>query len=116
MTPKEIVAKFDNSLEHFEPIDGKPSDTYLTRIREVLAPLLLQIPYEETGSVHNLIVLIRPEAAYTTCYGTALLETTRVGAYDAEIGNNATAVFRACIEAAHKEKRADRATYETAQK
>ena len=70
MTPKEIVVKFSNSLEHFEPIDGHLSDTDLTRIREVVAPLLLQIPYDKTGAVHNLIGLIRPEAAYTMRYGT----------------------------------------------
>ena len=55
MMPEEIVAKFANSLEQFEPINRQPSNTDLTRIREVVAPLLLQIPYDETGAVHNLI-------------------------------------------------------------
>ena len=44
MTPEEIVAKNINVYEKFEPIDGQPSDTDLPQIREVLAPLLLQIP------------------------------------------------------------------------
>ena len=44
MTPEEIVATFANFSGQFEPIDGQPSDTNLTRIREVVAPLLLQIP------------------------------------------------------------------------
>ena len=47
MTPEEIVAKFADALKHFEPIDGQPSDTVLNRIREVLATLLLQIPYKK---------------------------------------------------------------------
>ena len=63
MTPEEIVAKFANSLKQFDPIDRQLSETDLTQIREVVAPLLLQIPYDETGAVHNLIGLIRPEAA-----------------------------------------------------
>ena len=95
MTPKEIVAKFDNSLEHFEPIDGQPSDIDLMQIWEAVAPFLLQIPYDETGAVHNLIGLIWTEAAYTTRYVAAFLKPTRVGTYDATIDDDATAVVRA---------------------
>ena len=43
-------------------------------------PLLLKIPYDKTGAVHNLIGLIWPEAAYVACYGEAFTEPTRVGA------------------------------------
>ena len=63
MTPEEIVAKFAHSLDIFEPIVGQPYDSDLTRLREAVAPLLLQIPYDKTGAVHNLIGLIWPEAA-----------------------------------------------------
>ena len=63
MTPEEIVAKFVHALDNFEPIDRQLSDTDLTRLREAVAPLLLQIPYDEMGAVQNLIGLIRPEAA-----------------------------------------------------
>ena len=73
MTPEEIVAKLSHSLEQFDQISGKPSDYDLTRIREVVAPLLLQITYDKTGAVHNLIGLIRPEAAYITRYGAVLI-------------------------------------------
>ena len=66
MTPKEIVAKLSDTIKKFELIDVQPSDTELTRIREVVAPLLLQIPYDEMGGTHNLIGLIQPVAAYTT--------------------------------------------------
>ena len=60
------MEKFANSLEHFKPVDGQPSGTKLTRIREVAAPLLLKIPYDKTGAVNNLIGLIGTEAAYST--------------------------------------------------
>ena len=116
MTLEEIVAKFANVLEQFEPIDRKPSDTELMQIQEGVAPLLLQIPYDKTGAMHNLIGLIRLETAYTTRYGAAFLEPTRVGAYYATIDYDSTAVDRAITEAAHKSKRVYRATYKTVQR
>ena len=58
MTPEEIVAKFATALKKFEPITGQLSDTDLTRLQEAVAPLLLQIPYDETGGKHTLIGLI----------------------------------------------------------
>ena len=114
MTPKEIVAKFAHSLDQFDTISGQQSDSKLTRIREVVAPLLLQILYDETGAVHNLIGIIRPEASYITRYGATFPKPARVGAYDPSVDDDATVVVRARIEAAHKAKRADRATYKTA--
>ena len=95
MTPKEIVARFTHYLDQFEPIVAQPFDSNLTIIREIVAPLLLQIPYDETGAVHNLIGLIRPEAEYIARYGTAYPKTVRVGAYDPSIGSDNTAVVRA---------------------
>ena len=113
MTPEEIVAKFAHALDNFEPITGQPSNTDLTRLWEAVAPLLLQIPYDETGGNHNLIGLIRLKLAYVNRYGEAFPEPKRFGAYDPDIDDNATAVVRARLEAAHKAKRADRATFET---
>ena len=95
MTPEEIVGKFANSLEQFKSINRQPSDTDFTQIREVVAPPLLQILYDETGAVHNFIDLIRPEASYTTRYGAAFLEPTRVGLYNSKIDDDATAVIYA---------------------
>ena len=79
-------------------------------------PLLLQIPYDETGAVHNLIDLIRPKDAYVACYGNAFHEPKRVGAYNPNIDDDATAIVRARLEAAHKANRADHATFETARR
>ena len=69
MMPEDIVVKLADALEQFDSIDGQPSYMDLTRIREVVAPLLLQIPYDKTGGTHNLIGLIWLVAAYTTRYG-----------------------------------------------
>ena len=111
MTQKDIVKKFTHSFDNLYPIDRQPSDTDLKRLREAVAPLPLQIPYDETGAVHNLIGLIRTEAAYISCYGEVFPDPTRVGAYNATIDSDATAVVRARSEAVHKANRADRATY-----
>ena len=115
MTPDEIFAKFLVALDHFEPILDQPSDTDLTRLQEAFAPLLLQIPYDETGGTHNLIGIIRSKTAYLKRYGEAFPDPTRVRAYNLEIDDDATAVIRTHLEAAHKARRAERATFETAQ-
>ena len=94
MTPDEIVAKFLAELDNFEPIIDQLSDSDLTRLREAISPLLLQIPYDETGGTHNLIGIIRAKPAYLKRYGEAFPEPTRVRAYDLEIDDNATAVVR----------------------
>ena len=106
------MAKFSHSLYNFKPINGQPSDSDLTRLRESVAPLLPQIPYDKTGAVHNLIGLIRLEAAYVARYGEALPDPKIVGAYDKNIDYDATAVVRAHSEAAHKAKQTDRAPYD----
>ena len=116
MTPDEIVSKFSVALNIFEPITDQPSDSDLTRLREAIAPLLLQIPYDDMGGVHNLIGIVWAKPAYLKRYGKAFPEPTRVGAYDLEIDDNATSVVRARLEAAHKARRADRATYDTARR
>ena len=116
MTPEYIVAKFTDALKQFELIYGQPSGINITRIQEVVAQLPLQIIYDKMGGTYNLISLIRPGAAYTTRYGADFAEPTRVGAYDATINDDVTAVVCAHKEAAHKAKRADRGTYETARR
>ena len=116
MTPDEIVSKFSAALENFEPITDQPSDSDLTRLRKAIAPLLLQIPYDETGGTHNLVGIVREKPAYLKRYGETFPEPRRVGAYDLEINDNATSVIRACLKAAHKARRADFATYDTARR
>ena len=102
------------ALDNFEPITDQPSDSDLTRLREAIAPLLLQIPYDETGGTHNLIGIVCAKPAYLKRYGKAFPEPTMVGAYNLKIDDDATAIVRASFEAAHKARRADRATQDTA--
>ena len=80
MTPEEIVVKLSDAMKKFDPIDGQPSDTNLTQIREVVVLVLLQILYEEMGDTHNLISLIWTVTSYTTHYSAEFVKTTIVGA------------------------------------
>ena len=82
MNPEEIVAKFATALDNFEPITEQPPDTDLTRLREAVAPLLLQIPYGKTVGKNHLISLIWSKLAYVAHYGEAFPEPKRVGAYN----------------------------------
>ena len=116
MTPEEIVAKFAAALDNFEPITEQPSDTDLTRLWEAVTPLLLQILYDETGGKHSLIGLIWSKLAYVARYGKAFPEPKRVGSYDLETDDDATAVVCARQEAAHKAMHADSATFKTARR
>ena len=79
MTPDEIVSKFLVALDNFDPITNQPLDSDLTRVQEAISPLLLQIPYGETGVVHNLIGIVWAKPAYLKRYGKAFPEPTRVG-------------------------------------
>ena len=63
-----------------------------------------------------MIGIIREKPAYLKRYGEAFLKPKWVGAYDLEIDDDATSVVRALLEAAHKARRADRATFDTAQR
>ena len=97
MTPEDIMAKFADTIKKFKPIDSQLSDTNLTQVWEVLVPLLLQIPYDKTGGTQNLIGLIQSVAEYTTRPGAKFAEPTFVGAYNATIDDNATAIVCARI-------------------
>jgi hypothetical protein len=116
MSPEEIVAKFVEAADLFEPIQGQPSDVDITLIREVLTPILLQIPYDEAEAQDNLIGIILGDVKYTAKYGQAFSPPQRVGAYDNSLADDAKPVVRAKGEARWRAKRLDRNTFETARR
>lgn len=118
MTPEEITALFTAAHAHFTPIVGNPSDDDLTNMREILMPLLLGIPYDETGPhpQHNLIGLIEATATYTNDWGAAFPIPARPAAYDPTIAADATPVVRARMEAAHTLRLHDYASHEAAER
>ena len=101
MSPKEIVAKFAEALECFEPIEGQPSIWDLTKILEVLTQLLLQIPFDEMEGKDNLVGIINSATNYRSRYGQAFVIPKRVGSYDETIADDAKSALRAKMEAKH---------------
>lgn len=115
MTPEEITALFADVATKFTPIAGNPTDDDLTELRDVLYPILLDIPYDEDGN-HNLIGLIEPTVSYTSTWGAAFPIPTRPAAYDPNIAADATPVVRARMEAAHNVRLRDYATFAAAER
>lgn len=114
MTPEEITTLFATAAAAFQPISGQPTDDDLTAIRDVLYPLLLDIPYDEAGT-HNLIGLIEPTTTYTETWGDAFPIPQRPPTYP-DVPDAATAVVRARREAEHAILVKDFATFEAAER
>ena len=114
MTPEEITTLFATAATMIQPIVGQPTDDDLTALREILYPLLLDIPYDEDG-VHNLVGLIEPTASYITTWGDAFPIPPRPPAYPA-IADDASAVVRARREAEHAILVRDYASYDAAER
>ena len=82
MMPEYIVSKFADALELFEPIEGQPSDVDMTKKREALDPLLLQIPYNKINAKHNLVGIIKDATRYLARYVEAFAPPAKVVACD----------------------------------
>jgi hypothetical protein len=120
MTPEEITTAFAKAAEIFTPIVGQPNDDDLTRLREVLYPLLLDIPYDDEPAIegvyrHNLIGLIEPTIAYTATWHEPFPKPAQPAAYPA-IADDATPVVRARSEANHARIIRDYKSYDAAER
>ena len=114
MTLEEIAALFAMVASAFQPIVGQPSDDDLTALRDVLYPLLLDIPYDKDGT-HNLIGLIKPRTSYTATWGAPFPIPARPPPYPA-IADDAAPVVRARREVEHAILVRDNASYEAAER
>ena len=47
MMPDDISTLFAEALEKFEPISSQPTESHLPELQEVLAQILLVIPYDK---------------------------------------------------------------------
>ena len=116
MTPEEITTIFATAATTFQPIVGQPTDDDLTNLRDVLYPLLLDIPFDDQpGGTHNLIGLVQPTATYTARWGEAFPIPNKPNTYPA-IPDDATPVVRARLEAEHAIIVRDYASYEAAER
>ena len=105
MSPEEITAAFATAAAAFTPIVGQPNDDDLTRLRDTIYLLLLNIPYDNEPPVagvfcHNLIGLIKPTLSYTAQWHQAFPWPNQPLAYPT-IDNNASSVIQARSKAKH---------------
>jgi hypothetical protein len=86
-------------------------------IRDLLYPLLLDIPYDEHGAHprHNLIGIIEPTATYATTWGAAFPMPLRPPAYPV-VADDAAAGIRKRREAEHAILVRDHASFEAAER
>jgi hypothetical protein len=104
------------AILHLSPVDGKPTDDDLLSIRETLLPILIEIPYDQLGGVHSLTAILMDPARYASDHGGATFRhTVRLPQYDASIADDSTTVVRVRVEAAHKARLNDYASYEAAE-
>ena len=110
MTLEEITTLFATAATTFLPFSRQPTDNDLTALRDVLYPLLLDIPFDMDG-VHNLIGIIEPTASYTATWGMPFLILPRSLAYPA-IADDPSTIIWARREAEHALLVHDYASYD----
>lgn len=115
-TSETVASLFAEAADQFEAIIGQPTDSDLHALREILYPILLDIPYDCENGTHNLVGLITKDAAYQPKYGSSFVRPPALGTYDNSIANDANNVTRAKAEAKHRAKLADRTTYVAAER
>ncbi len=81
MSPEEIATLFVAAQEKIQPVVGQPTDAFLNALREVLTPILLEIPYDEAEGKHSLIALIMLKTEYATKYGAPSVPPKQLGTY-----------------------------------
>jgi hypothetical protein len=115
MMPNAITLLFKEARDAFPPFKGKPTDNDLLSIREMLLPILMEIPYDQLGGVHSLTALLMDPTRYAANHGSAtFVHPVRLLLYDGSIANNATTVVCVHAELAHKAHLNDYASYKAA--
>jgi hypothetical protein len=117
MTPNPITLLFKEARDAFPPIKGKPTDDDLLLIREMLLPILMEVPYNQLGGVHSLTSLIMDDMRYAAEHGgNSFKRPIRLPLYDTSIKDDATTVVCVRAEAAHKDRLDDYASFEAAER
>jgi len=116
MSPEELTTLFAEASEVFPAIVGQPTDMHLYDLREILLPLLLDVPYDAEWGTHSLVGLITDDAEYVADYGSSFVRPTRLGAYDNTLDADVKNVERARAEAKWNARKDDWGLYEVAKK
>jgi hypothetical protein len=88
----------------------------LLSIREMLIPILMDIPYNQLRGVHSLTGLLTDPARYAANYGATFVRPVRLPLYDSSIANDATTAVCVHVESAHKAHLDGFASYEAAKR
>ena len=86
MNSEDIRATFADAEATFTPIVDRPNDTDILRITNALAPLLLEIPYDD-GAMgrHNICGIIAPRPTNTPYTARAFSAQPKLAASDPTI-------------------------------
>ncbi len=115
MSPEDIAALFANARENLAQHQGQPKDADLHALREVIHPVLLEIPYDLAEGKDNLIGLIADPTNYRTEYGQDFVQPTHLRAYP-ELSEPTNNALRAKEEAMSKAKLINAATCKAAER
>jgi hypothetical protein len=116
MTPEAITLLFREACEAFPPLKGKPSDDNLTTIWETLLPILMEIPYDQLGGVHSLTAILTDPGRYAANHGgSTFVCPSRLPLYDKNIPDDVSTVVRVRMEAAHRARLDNYASYKAAE-
>jgi hypothetical protein len=116
MMPDAITLLFKEDHDAFPPFKGKPTDDDLLSIREMLLPILMEIPYNQLGEVHSLMGLLTDPVRYAADHGATFVHPICLPLYDDSIANNATMVVCVRAELAHKSRLNNFAIYKAAKR
>ena len=117
MTHDAIMLLFKEARDAFPLFKGKPTDDNLLSIREMLLPILMEIPYNQLRGVHSLMAILTDLLRYAANYGgTTFRRPARLPLYYKNIADNATTVVRVCTESAHCARLGNYTSYEAAKR
>jgi hypothetical protein len=114
MTPDAITCLFKEAHDTFPPLKGKPSNNDLLAIWETLLPLLMVIPYNQLNGVHSLTAILTEAVKYKTDHSAKFVRLAPLLLYDKTIADNTMTVVWVHVEAAHKSRLDDYASYKAA--
>jgi hypothetical protein len=114
MTPKAITCLFKEAHDAFPPLKEKPFDNDLLAIWKTLLPLPMVILYDQLNRVHSLTATLTKAVKYKANHGAKFVCPAHLPLCDKTVADDARTVVCVHVEAAHKSRLNDYASYEAA--
>ena len=116
MTPEDVATLFAEASELFAAIFGQQTDANLHKLREVLFPILLDIPYDLAEGKQNLVGIISEDTDYNKDYVISFVWLAQKVAYNNTLAQDANNIVRAKAEATWKAAIANEHPYNDAKR